>query len=104
MDPETEALQISYRECRVSDILIDLTHSCEMYLLTSRSSLAGITVTIPGSEIKVVQVDGGNHVEGSAITDSVGIIYPGERVDIIVDWTKCQDEFSSYLIVALDRE
>lgn len=73
-------------------------------MLTSQSSLSGITVTIPGSEIKIIQIDGGNHVESDSITDSVGILYPGERVDIVVNWENCPDDFASHLIVALDRE
>ncbi len=59
---------------------------------------------ILGSEMKVIQVDGGNHIERAATTNSVGILYPGERVDVIVNWTNCADEFNSSLIIVMDRE
>lgn len=54
--------------------------------------------------MKVIEVDGGNRIGDSAITDSVGILYPGERVDVVADWTSCPDDFNLSLTVALDRE
>ena len=57
-----------------------------------------------GSKMKVIEVDGGNRIGDSAITDSVGILYPGERVDVVADWTSCPDDFNLSLTVALDRE
>lgn len=50
-------------------------------------SVAGFSVQIDGATMKPFRIDGGFsvHAEGS---DSIGIIYPGERVDVDVKWTE----------------
>jgi len=45
---------------------------------------AGYTVSFTGYALQVITVDGGNHVEVASMSRSVGILYPGERVDIII--------------------
>jgi FtsP/CotA-like multicopper oxidase with cupredoxin domain len=70
--------------------------------LTSVSSLAGITISIPGSKMSVVQVDGGNKVGGHTIVDSVRALYPGERVDLVVELQNLAGDTS--LKVTLDQE
>ncbi|KAF5664245.1 putative multicopper oxidase [Fusarium heterosporum] len=48
-------------------------------------SIAGFTIRIDGAKLQPVRVDGGYHVR-SDMTETVGIIYPGERVDLDVEW------------------
>jgi hypothetical protein len=49
--------------------------------------------------MNVVEIDGGNQIEPTSAANSVGILYPGERMDIIVS----NDEIAS-LTVSLDQE
>jgi FtsP/CotA-like multicopper oxidase with cupredoxin domain len=79
-------------------------HKRYRFRIVNVGSLTGITVAMPGSEMKVIGVDGGSRIGDSAITDSLGILYPGERVDVVAEWTNCPDDFNSSLTVALDRE
>ena len=50
-----------------------------------------------------VQVDGGNRIEATG-ADSVGILYPGERVDVIVCWKAGSTDSGLRLHVSLDQE
>lgn len=52
----------------------------------------------------VVQLDGGESITNSEITDSIGILYPGERMDVIIYWPDEEQENESYLVIALDDE
>lgn len=53
--------------------------------------------------MQVLEVDGGNPVSGSSWTKSVGILYPGERMDLlVVDHETNNTE--NKLIISLDRE
>jgi hypothetical protein len=51
----------------------------------------------------VLQIDGGNDVEPSPPSSSIGIIYPGERIDLLVEWPDT-DEDKSFLTIILDTE
>jgi hypothetical protein len=50
-----------------------------------------------------VTVDGGFPIS-RVLSDSVGIIYPGERVDLILDWKPTSNQNSPELLVSLDPE
>ena len=50
-----------------------------------------------------IQVDGGNDIE-AVYADSVGILYPGERVDIIARWRIGYANRGPLLHVSLDQE
>jgi hypothetical protein len=60
-------------------------------------------MSIPGAQISVFRVDGGQSIASSEIVDSVGVLYPGERVDILVGW-EVNRESDSVLIISLDEE
>lgn len=69
--------------------------------------MSGISVQMPADRIAVLAVDGGNLVQSNEQSFSaVGVLHPGERVDVIVDWTKpsSQEDAQDYLEVVLDRE
>jgi hypothetical protein len=51
----------------------------------------------------VLQIDGGNDVEPSPPSTAIGIIYPGERIDLLVEWPD-SDEDTSHLTIILDTE
>ena len=50
-------------------------------------SLAGVTMSLPESNLTAVEVDGGNKVS-PVPAESVGILYPGQRVDLSLSWDK----------------
>lgn len=69
--------------------------------IINTGTIAGFTVSIDGATM-VVQVDGGNNVQ--AITrEAVGVLYPGERMDVLVQW-KEETTGLAWLNVQLDRE
>ncbi|KUJ18043.1 uncharacterized protein LY89DRAFT_696478 [Mollisia scopiformis] len=49
-------------------------------------SMAGLNISIPNSKMEVVHIDGGNPIN-LVIASEVGILYPGERMDLILSST-----------------
>ncbi|KAH7400450.1 multicopper oxidase family protein [Cadophora sp. MPI-SDFR-AT-0126] len=66
-------------------------------------SLAGFTVQLSSANLTPLAVDGGSSVLGHA-SSSVGILYPGERVDLLLDWDTHSTTTSPELRVFLDPE
>ncbi|KAM0259930.1 hypothetical protein ACHAPA_010537, partial [Fusarium lateritium] len=68
--------------------------------VVNTASIAGFTVRMDGATMRPVRVDGGFDVHSEA-TESVGILYPGERVDVDVE---CKDGHSenSWLTIYMD--
>jgi hypothetical protein len=62
-------------------------------------ALAGFNISIPNGNMKVVEIDGGNAIVPSPAVDSIGILYPGERMDVIIS----NDQATS-LTVTLNEE
>ncbi len=62
-----------------------------------------MTLRIADATITPIQVDGGCDIAGSQ-TDSVGILYPGERVDLIVNWKDVQKINAPQVEIYLDPE
>lgn len=50
----------------------------------------------------VIQIDGGNDVEHATPSSAIGILYPGERFDAIIEWPETRQE-SNFTII-LDTE
>ena len=67
------------------------------------SSLAGFTIEMTSAGLTPLTVDGGYPVRGSKST-SVGILYPGERMDVLLEWDENAKVHSSDLKVFLDPE
>ncbi len=72
-------------------------------LLTILSSMTGISLTIPDSEMNVIQVDGGPSVV-SHPANSVGVLYPAERVDLVLSWPESAGDLNSEIVIELDAE
>jgi FtsP/CotA-like multicopper oxidase with cupredoxin domain len=64
-------------------------------------TLAGFTLGADSGSLSPIIVDGGHHIEGRS-AESVGILYPGERVDLISAWNS--RSVSPRLRISLDRE
>ncbi|KAI8652064.1 hypothetical protein NCS56_01423200 [Fusarium sp. Ph1] len=65
-------------------------------------SVAGFSVQMDGATMQPVRVDGGFSVHAQA-SNSIGIIYPGERVDVDVKWME-DDPRDHWLTIDLDSE
>ncbi|RSL74535.1 hypothetical protein CEP53_000121 [Fusarium sp. AF-6] len=65
-------------------------------------SVAGFSVQIDGATMQPVRVDGGFSVRAET-GNSIGIIYPGERVEVDVKWIE-DDPGDHFLRIDLDSE
>jgi hypothetical protein len=55
--------------------------------------------------MKVIQVDGGLPVvENSDLVNSIGVLYPAERVDFVVLWSRAIEDTDTEIIIDLDDE
>ena len=64
-------------------------------------SLAGITVTISAYSMRLLEIDGGGAVTSAEPVGSIGILYPGERVDVLLERV---NGISPSLTVTLDPQ
>ncbi|KAM0490723.1 hypothetical protein ACHAP8_011268 [Fusarium lateritium] len=70
--------------------------------VVNTGSIAGFTMRIRGAMMRPIRVDGGFDVHSEA-TEAVGILYPGERVDIDVEWKDDLPQ-NSWLTIYMDDE
>ena len=69
--------------------------------------MSGFTLKLPGRQMEVLSVDGGNEVKAPEHTSStLGVLHPGERIDVAVDWMTVAglDATQDFLQVILDQE
>jgi hypothetical protein len=78
-------------------------HSLNPPDLTSLSSLAGFNLRLSSGTLKPLTVDGGCPITATA-SDSVGILYPGQRVDALLMWDGGLDSSKARLHISLDPE
>ncbi|KAK8050406.1 ferro-O2-oxidoreductase [Apiospora phragmitis] len=72
--------------------------------LINVGTIAGFSVSAPGMSLQLVAVDGGFQVAADPVA-ALGIVYPGERVDVILKQKeKHADSISPRLHVYLDSE
>ncbi|KAF4120553.1 Multicopper oxidase with three cupredoxin domains [Geosmithia morbida] len=82
---------------------LDKKHSYRVRVINV-GSLAGISFSVPDSEMQVIQVDGGRRVDSNKTSNSMGVLYPGERVDFLMSWPEAALDMDTELTVQLDRE
>lgn len=46
--------------------------------------MSGVTIAMPSHKMSIIQIDGGNDIEPIEAASSIGILYPGERIDVII--------------------
>jgi FtsP/CotA-like multicopper oxidase with cupredoxin domain len=63
--------------------------------------LAGVSISILGASLTVIEVDGGHGVAGKECS-SFGILFPGQRVDLIIKWTSASSPSS--MTIDFDEE
>lgn len=78
-------------------------NDCLFELRSNSSSLTGFSFSIPDSEMNVIQLDGGHSVV-SHTSNSVGVLFPAERVDFVVGWSEWARNIDSQIIIDLDHE
>ena len=66
--------------------------------------MSGLSIIVPDSTIRVISVDGGHGVTPSNASNSVGVLYPAERVDFILSWDIDGKDSLSQLVVEMDPE
>lgn len=76
---------------------------CRKSPINENRSIAGVSIEISNARLDAFQVDGGFNIAGVP-SDSVGILYPGERVDLIVQWDENAMAEGSSLTITLDQE
>jgi hypothetical protein len=52
----------------------------------------------------LLKVDGGNAVDSAPGAEAIGVLYPGERMDVIVEPLDSEEEKEPMLTIKLDRE
>ncbi|KAF4457103.1 putative multicopper oxidase [Fusarium austroafricanum] len=86
----------------VKPLLMPSTQKRTRLRLVNTGTIAGFSIKIDGAKIRPIHVDGGFDVRAEA-TETVGIVYPGERVDFDIEW---EDSYSKdrSLTVYMDDE
>jgi hypothetical protein len=66
--------------------------------------MVGFTISVEGYTMHLIQVDGGSEVAEAKEAASVGIVYPGERVDIVVERIPWFAEGNPVIRIEMDDE
>jgi len=77
-----------------------LTGRTRMRIMNT-GALTGVSLAISGYTMTVIQVDGGHAVEETT-SGSMGVLYPGERVDVVFE--RHGDEGPASIEISIDRE
>jgi hypothetical protein len=99
-----EGNRIRLRVVNTGSVDLRLLRRVSMNLTSELRALTGFTLSVPQAGMRVIQVDGGNPVTKTPRAESVGVLYPGERLDLIAERTSDESATPSTLIVSLDRE
>lgn len=70
--------------------------------LVNVGTIAGFNISVEGASLRPIQTDGGSRLAAEP-ADVVGIVYPGERLDVLVDWKDAIPK-NSWLKIFLDDE
>ncbi len=97
------ARPVACRHVAESDLtVLSPRHSDKLRLrVVNTGTIAGITISIGGALMTVLTVDGGAEVAARPAA-AAGILYPGERMDVLVEWP--EGDVDSRLFVFLDPE
>ncbi|KAF5550714.1 hypothetical protein FMEXI_3673 [Fusarium mexicanum] len=99
------ARPVSCSQVQLNDLKPLMIHDSEKKVrlrVVNTGSVAGLSLSVGGAIIRPVRVDGGFAVKAEA-TEIVGILYPGERVDLEVEW-KGDHTREHWLTIYLDDE
>lgn len=65
-------------------------------------AMSGITIHVPSLSISPLTIDGGNPLSDQLSAQSIGILYPGERADVLAERMASSD--ADFLSIELDDE
>jgi hypothetical protein len=65
--------------------------------------MSGISLTLPYHQMTIFEIDGGNEIRDALPSSILGILYPGERFDMILEWDGV-NELDALLTITLDDE
>lgn len=68
--------------------------------IVNTGALTGISIAVTGYSMRVIQVDGGHAVD-APWAESVGVLYPGERIDVVFER---HEGASASMEISIDRE
>ena len=71
--------------------------------IINTGSLTGFSLALFGYDLELIKVDGGNGVQPTSLARELGVLYPGERVDVVVQRTESTNG-AGRITVALDQE
>ena len=67
--------------------------------------MTGFTLGMSSTAIQLIHLDGGHSVQGSQSARSIGILYPGERMQVTLSPLDGEDIAQArHLTVSLDEE
>jgi len=69
--------------------------------VVNTGSVAGFSVGLEGATLEPVSIDGGFNVQSEAV-QTVGVLYPGQRVDLFVRWNSDYTD-SRQLVIYMDE-
>ncbi|CAG8977769.1 hypothetical protein HYALB_00011154 [Hymenoscyphus albidus] len=72
--------------------------------IVNTGAMVGYTISLIGYTMKVIQVDGGSPVSDAPNALSIGILYPGERMDILIEPSSTFDSQTAALRIEFDPE
>lgn len=71
--------------------------------IVNTGTVAGMSFAMDDATFRVIEVDGGCPVEAPT-TNSLGILYPGERMDVMLDWSSVDSKNSPQFRIKVDDE
>lgn len=76
-----------------------------MYSDEANSVSAGFSMAVSTGSLQPITVDGGYPVNNeTASAKAIGLLYPGERIDLVLDRTTGYAKLPANLTIELDRE
>lgn len=72
--------------------------------LINTGSMAGVTIAVTGFGMRLLEVDGGGVLTTSDTASQIGVLHPGERVDVMLERDEVALGTKPGLIVILDPE
>ncbi|CAG8948828.1 hypothetical protein HYFRA_00001951 [Hymenoscyphus fraxineus] len=72
--------------------------------IVNTGAMVGYTISLIGYTMTVIQVDGGSPVSDAPNALSIGILYPGERMDILIEPSSTFNSQTAALRIELDPE
>ncbi|KAF4638056.1 hypothetical protein G7Y89_g1 [Cudoniella acicularis] len=83
---------------------LKLRHTRTRLRVVNAGGLSGFVLSTPDCHVAMFQVDGGNEIEESPKSSSIGILYPGERIDLILECDATSQPAGYPLTITLDAE